>query len=380
MEEYKICERCVMDTSDLDIVFKEDVTCNHCEKYFEIKEEFIFDDKKNKLLDEAVDLIKSDGKAKKYDCIIGISGGVDSTYVAYLVKDLGLRPLAIHLDNGWNSELAVSNIEKTLNKLGIDLFTYIIDWEEFKDLQLSFLKASIPGMEVPTDHAITSILYQTAIKYNIRHIVLGANKSSELIMAPGWSEVEAQRDWKLIKNIHKKFGTKKLKTFPHFSWMDFYYYLGVRKIKVTSILDFINYSKDDAIEVLQKELDWQYYGGKHYESIYTRFTQGYIQPVKFKFDKRRAHYSNLICRGDISREEVLEILKQSPYPNEEMLREDIEYCKSKLSLNDEQFDEIMKSEVKSYRDYDGYYNSKYQLFLRKYIFKTHFFLKSLKGK
>ncbi len=378
MRRYKICKRCAMDTSDLDIVFKSDNTCNHCEKYFERREEFIFDNKKSNLLDEVVKVIKNDGKAKKYDCIIGISGGVDSTYVAYLVKDLGLRPLAIHLDNGWNSELAVSNIEKTLNKLGIDLYTYIINWEEFKDLQISFLKASIPGMEVPTDHAITAILYQTATKYNIKHIVLGANMSSELIMAAGWSEVEAQRDWKLIKNIHKKFGTKKLKTFPHFSWMNFYFYLGIRKIKVTSILDYINYSKDEAIIILQEKLDWKYYGGKHYESIYTRFTQGYIQPEKFKFDKRRAHYSNLICRGDISREEVLKILKQSPYPSEEMLREDTEYFKSKLGLNDQQFNEIMNFEIKSFKDYDGYYNSKFQLLLRKLIFKMHFFLKSLK--
>lgn len=379
MEGYRICNRCAMDTSDLEIEFKADGTCNHCEKYFDRIGEFVYEDSnKSQLLDNLVKAIKKDGKGKKYDCLIGISGGVDSTYVAYLVKNLGLNPLAIHLDNGWNSELAVSNIEKTLNKLGIDLHTYIIDWEEFKDLQLSFLKASIPGMEVPTDHAITAILYQTAIKFNIKHIILGANNSSELIMAPGWSEVEAQRDWKLIKNIHKKFGTHKLKTFPHFSWLDFYYYLGVKKIKVSSILDLINYSKDEAINVLQEKLDWQYYGGKHYESIYTRFTQGYIQPVKFKFDKRRAHYSNLICRGDIERSKVLKILEKSPYPNEEMLKEDTEYFKSKLNLSDEQFDKIMNDEIKSYKDYDGYYNNNFHLFLRKFVFKVHFFIKSLK--
>ena len=379
MSKYKICNRCVMDTSDLNIVFNSDGTCNHCENYFKRKEEFIYDNNKSKLLDDIVNKVKIEGKGKKYDCLIGISGGVDSTYVAYLVKDLGLKPLAIHLDNGWNSELAVSNIEKTLNKLDIDLFTYIIDWEELRDLQLSFLKASIPGMEVPTDHAITSILYQTAIKFNIKNIILGANKSSELIMAAGWSEVEAQRDWKLIQNIQKQFGSKKLKTFPHFSWLNFYYYLGVKRIKVTSILDYINFSKDDAITVLQEKLGWEYYGGKHYESIYTRFTQGYIQPTKFKFDKRRAHYSNLICRGDIKRDEVLLILGTSPYPDIDMLKEDIQYFKSKFNLSDDEFNNIMISEIKTYKDYNGYYNSVFHLALRKYIFKLHFFIKRLKN-
>jgi len=187
-----------MDTSDPDIVFNSDGTCNYCENYFKKKDEFIFDSKKSDRLELIVENIKNKGINKKYDCLIGVSGGVDSTYVAYLVKTLGLRPLAVHLDNGWNSELAVSNIEKTLNILGIDLMTYVIDWEEFKDLQLSFLKASIPGMEIPTDHAITATLFRTARKYSIKYIILGANLSSELIMAPRWSEVEGQRDWKLI--------------------------------------------------------------------------------------------------------------------------------------------------------------------------------------
>jgi len=374
---YKICKRCAMDTSDPDIVFDEKGICNHCKKYFSRKHEFIYDESKIGDLEKTVQLLKEQGKGKDYDCIIGVSGGVDSTYIAYLMKEYGLRPLAIHLDNGWNSELAVSNIEKALNTLGIDLVTYIINWQEFRDLQLSFLKASTPGMEIPTDHAITAILYQTAIKHNISNIILGANMSSELIMAPSWSEVEGQRDWLLIKNIHNKFGTKKLKTFPHFSWYDFYQYKGVKKIKMVSILDRINYSKDEAIKVLEEKLGWQYYGGKHYESIYTRFTQGYIQPSKFGFDKRRAHYSNLICRGDISRDEVLTILDKNPYPNEEMLRDDTAYFKKKLGLTDEAFEEIIKTPVKSYKDYPGYFNSSLHNWVRKMIFKIHHVSKSL---
>lgn len=374
---YKICERCAMDTSDPDIVFDEKGICNHCKKYFSRKHEFVYDESKSGDLEKTVQLLKKQGMGKDYDCIIGVSGGVDSTYIAYLMKEYGLRPLAIHLDNGWNSELAVSNIEKALNTLGIDLVTYIINWQEFRDLQLSFLKASTPGMEIPTDHAITAILYQTAIKHNISNIILGANMSSELIMAPSWSEVEGQRDWLLIKNVHNKFGTKKLKTFPHFSWYDFYKYKGVKKIKMVSILDHINYSKDEAIKVLEEKLGWQYYGGKHYESIYTRFTQGYIQPSKFGFDKRRAHYSNLICRGDISRDDVLKVLDKNPYPNEEMLKEDTAYFKKKLGLTDEAFEEIMMTPAKSYKDYSGYFNSELHNWVRKMIFKMHNVRKSL---
>lgn len=374
---YKICKRCIMDTSDPDIVFDEKGICNHCKKYFSRKHEFIYDESNSGDLEKTVQLIKEQGKGKDYDCVIGVSGGVDSTYIAFLMKEYGLRPLAIHLDNGWNSELAISNIEKALNTLGIDLVTYIINWQEFRDLQLSFLKASIPGMEIPTDHAITAILYQTAIKHNISNIILGANMSSELIMAPSWSEVEGQRDWLLIKNVHNKFGAKKIKTFPHFSWYDFYQYKGVKKIKMVSILDYINYSKNEAIKVLEEKLGWQYYGGKHYESIYTRFTQGYIQPSKFGFDKRRAHYSNLICRGDISRDNALKILDKNPYPNEEMLREDTAYFKKKLGLTDEAFEEIMKTPVKSYKDYPGYFNSGLHNWVRKMIFKMHNVRKSL---
>ena len=369
-----------MDTSDPDITFKTDGTCNHCEKYFNKKQDFINRSTQNDRLDFIINKIKEKGKNKKYDCLIGVSGGVDSTYVAYLVKELGLRPLAIHLDNGWNSELAVKNIENTLKVLDIDLFTYVIDWEEFKDLQLSFLKASIPGMEIPTDHAITAVLYRTALKYNIKYIINGSNLSSELIMAPSWSEAIGQRDWKLIKNIQNQFGNKKLKSFPHFSMFDFFYFFGIRKLKVINILDYINYSKDDAIKLLQEKLGWKYYGGKHYESIYTRFTQGYIQPKKFKFDKRRAHFSNLICRGDISREEVLQILETSPYVSQEMLRDDTVFFKNKLSLSDSDFARILEQKTFSYKDYKGYFNSKIYVLINKWVYKLHFFIKKMKGK
>lgn len=369
---YNICKRCVMDTSDPDIVINDESgTCNHCEKYYSRKSEFTYTARSSKELESILLRIKKEGRGRKYDCLIGVSGGVDSTYIAFLLKQHNIRPLAIHLDNGWNSELAVGNIERALNKLGIDLVTYIINWPEFRDLQLSFLKASVPGMEIPTDHAITAILYQTALKYNIKTIVLGANMSSELIMPPSWSEVEGQRDWLLIKNIQKEFGTKKLKTFPHFSWYDFYKYKGINKLNVVSILDQINYSKDEAIKVLENDLGWKYYGGKHYESIYTRFTQGHIQPVKFGFDKRRAHLSNLVCRGDLTRDEALSLLEKNPYPDESMLKEDIIYFKKKLGLSDDAFNNLMQLPVKCYKDYKGYFNTARHIMLRKIVFKIH---------
>lgn len=367
-----------MDTSDSDIQINDELgTCNHCDKYYARKFEFIFSSAKSEEFEKIISQLQMKGKGKKYDCLIGVSGGVDSTYITYLLKAHNIRPLAIHLDNGWNSELAVGNIERALNKLGIDLVTYIINWTEFRDLQLSFLKASIPGMEIPTDHAITAILYQTAIKYGINTIVLGANMSSELIMPPSWSEVEGQRDWLLIKNIQRRFGKKRLTTFPHFSWYDFYRYKGINRINVVSILDYINYSKNEAIKILEHELGWVYYGGKHYESIYTRFTQGYIQPIKFGFDKRRAHLSNLVCRGDLSRNDAIDLLEKMPYPNEQMLSQDMVYFKKKLGLSDDEFSDLMQTPVKKYQDYKGYFNSSFHVYFRKIIFKLHNFRKFL---
>jgi len=207
-----------------------------------------------------------------YDCIIGVSGGVDSSYVAYVVRQLGLRPLAVHLDNGWDSELAVSNIKNFLNKLDIDLYTHVLDWEEFKQLQIAFLEASTPDSEVPTDHAIMAVLYKEAAKRNIQYIILGVNTVTEAIHAPRWSY--GHNDWRYIKSVNRLFGKIKLKRFPHFSLFNLIYYSIIKRIKIVRILDFVNYKKQEAMRILQDELYWKPYGGKHYESIYTRFFQG----------------------------------------------------------------------------------------------------------
>ncbi|MFH6937383.1 N-acetyl sugar amidotransferase [Flavobacterium sp. FlaQc-30] len=370
-----VCNRCVMDSTDPNIVFDESGNCNYCNDYLE--KDFKYTEDKELQLKKVIDEIKAAGANKKYDCIIGVSGGVDSTYVAYEVKKRGLRPLAVHLDNGWNSELAVSNIQKTLQKLDIDLFTYVIDWQEFKDLQFSFLKASIPGMEVPTDHGIISILNKIAAKNNVKYIINGSNSSSEHIMSPRWSEGVAQRDWLLIKNVHRQFGKAKLKSFPHTSIYDFFYYKLIKKISVINILNYVDFSKEKGMKLIQDDLGWIYYGGKHYESIYTRFTQAYIQPKKFNIDKRKAHHSNLICAGEMSREEAIEDLRKDAYKDLQMRDDDKEYFMKKIGMTEDEFDNMMNAPLKSYLDYKGYFNNKFYIWLNDFAFNVHNKLKNL---
>ena len=353
--KYQICTRCIMDTSDPEIKFDKDGTCNHCQKYDEVVDKrFLSPDECKKEIRKIIKRIKEKNRTKRYDCIIGVSGGVDSTYVAYLVKELGLRPLAVHLDNGWDSELAVNNIVTALKKLDIDLYTYVIDWEEFKDLQLAFLKASTPDSETPTDHAIIAILFQLASKYNIRYIILGENLATEAILPRHWSYEHG--DWKYIRSIHKRFGKVKLKSFPHFNFAEKLFNLHLRHA-IINILDYIDYNKSEAIKILEQKLGWRNYGGKHCESIYTRFFQGYILPKKFGYDKRRAHLSTLICSGQITRDEAFEEVKKAPYRSEELEKKDKEYVIKKLGLTKNQFENIMTLPTKSFKDYPTYANS-----------------------
>ena len=367
MGDYRMCTRCVMDTTDPDIVFDENGVCNHCTAAIELYKSIIGDkDRKNKL-DELIKKIKEDGSSRKYDCVIGVSGGVDSTYVAYLVKELGLRPLAVHLDNGWDSELAVSNVEKVLKGLDIDLYTYVLNWEEFKNLQLSFIKASVPHCEHPTDHAIVAILYKVANENNIKYIIYGSNTSTESIAVKSWSG--GQLDWKYIKNIQNKFGSVKLKDYPHVSGLGLLYYRKIKKIRTLNILDYVDYNKEKAMDFLQTKLGWVYYGGKHYESIYTKFFQTYILPRKFNIDKRKTHLSALICNGEITREQALNELKKEPC-DEETAKNDKEYVCKKLGITEEQFDKYMSEPVKSFDDYPSYENSWYFKMLYPYFRRT----------
>lgn len=342
-----------MDTTDSEIQFDEKGVCNHCRKYDErASKELYLDEAGQQKLNHIVNEIKENGKNKKYDCLTGVSGGVDSTTALYTLKKLGLRPLAVHLDNGWNTELSVRNIEQVVKKLNVDLYTYVIDWGEFKDLHLSFLKSSIANIEIPTDHAIMAILYQMAFKKGIKYIISGGNIVTEAIMPDSW--MYDAKDLRLIKSIQKKFGNARLRSFPTFSLFEWIYYTFVKRIKYFPVLNYVPYFKKDAVQLLSKELGWRPYGHKHYESIFTRFFQGYILPRKFNIDKRKAHLSTLICSGQMTKEEALEEMKRDIYPPKE-IQEDKEYVIKKLGLTEEEFNKIMLQPVKTFRNYPNSY-------------------------
>lgn len=347
---YRICTRCLMDTTDPDIAFDENGVCNHCHDHDRLMKQKVVTGKAGEeYLTKLVEQMKRDGRGKPYDCLIGVSGGVDSTYVAYLVKKMGLRPLAVHMDNGWDSELAVKNIEETLKRLGIDLHTEVLDWEEFKGLQVAFLKASTPDSEIPSDHAIWAVLGDLADKLRVKYIVSGFNVRTETHLPRAWSQ--GHFDWKYIRSVHQLFGRGRLKTFPHIGF--FTYYRRLLTHRRVDILNYIDFNKAEAMKILEQELGWRYYGGKHYESIYTRFYQGYILPTKFGYDKRRSHLSSLICSGETTREAALKELDKPTY-QPSMQEEDREYVVKKLGLADDEFEAILNAPKKTFWDYPSY--------------------------
>lgn len=347
----EICKVCVMDTSDPQIIFDEEGICNHCKQakvLLQTEPYSLSLNAKEALWCELVAKIKKDGRNKPYDCIIGLSGGVDSTYVAHIVKKAGLRPLAVHLDNGWNSELSVMNIENICHKLDIELFTKVLDWEMFKNLQLAFLRSSTPDSEIPSDHAIFATLFELSAKYKIKYVLTGINIATESILPRSWSY--GHWDWKYVKNINSQFSGHTLKGFPHFGMLKLVKYLKVNKIQWISTLNYLSFNKADAKKFILQELDWRDYGGKHHESIYTKFFQTYILPRKFGIDKRKAHLSALICSGQITREQALEELEM-PIITEQNAKSDLEYVVKKFDLTEKEFEEIMKTPAKSFYDY-----------------------------
>ena len=358
--EYKICTRCIMDTSDPQITFDTEGVCSHCKAYEErAKKELYYRIDGKRKLDALIDEVKEHGKNKAYDCIIGLSGGMDSTMVAYIVKKHGLRPLAIHLDNEWDADIAVSNIENIVKHLDIELRTSKTDWEEFKDLQLAFLRASIPNAEIPTDHAIVAKLYHTAAEEGVRYIMSGGNIVTEAIMPFSWGY--DPKDLKYIRAIHKRFGSGRRKTFPKLTLFNWVNYTFLKKIKFIPILNYIDYNKKRAAELLGRELQWKHYGLKHFESVYTRFFQSYILPRKYGIDKRRAHFSTLINSGQMTRDEAMEEMKKDPYPSEKMMKEDRGCVLEKLGISEAEFTTIMKQPVKTYRDFPNNYFFFYRL-------------------
>lgn len=350
---YKICLRCIMDTSDPGIVFDDQGVCNHCtEAVKRMRNQLLPADERQRVLARLVEKIRREGKTREYDCIIGMSGGVDSSTVACKVKELGLRPLAVHFDNGWDSELAVDNIKRLVDKLGIDLHTHVVDWEEFRDLQLCFLRASVANCEIPTDHGITALLFAMASRVGTRFIISGSNLVTEAIMPYAWGHYN--QDLRHIKALHRSFGSIPLATMPLISLFDYLYLVLGRGIRQIPLLNCIDYKRDSAKQMLAQEMGWRDYGCKHCESIWTRFFQGYYLPVKFGYDKRRAYLSTLICSGQMSRDAALKEMCQPTYPPE-LMRQDRQFVLKKFGLSEAQFQAIMNAPLREARDYPSHY-------------------------
>jgi N-acetyl sugar amidotransferase len=351
-----------MDATDVEIIFDKDGFCNHCVASIA---RWNSDEFQNKTaieqgLDKWINKIKSEGAGKKYDCIIGLSGGVDSSYVAYLVKKVyGLRPLAVHLDNGWNSELAVRNIDKILDRLDIDLYTDVLDWEEFSSLQRSFLRASVLDMELLTDHAIGVALWKVSQKFNIPYFISGFNFQSENVMPSTWI-YPYKMDSLNIRDIYNKFGEgMKFKSFKFLSFKEFLFF-GKNKMTLFPILNFVDYHKETAIEVISRELGWRNYGNKHDESVFTKFYQDILLPEKFGIDKRKAHYSSLICTGQMEREEALSKISQPPLSDSARQRS-IQYVLKKLELTEVEFLEMLKTPPARHWDFSSFAKRKQQM-------------------
>jgi N-acetyl sugar amidotransferase len=350
VNKYRICNRCIMDTTDPIIIFNEEGNCSNCGSALELADKIWFPDEKGeKTLDEMFGKIKKEEKKKEFDCIIGLSGGVDSSYLAYMTVMKGLRPLVVHVDCGWNSEQAVKNVENIVKKLNIELHTFVVNWEEMKDLQRSFFKASLPDQDIPQDHAIFSALYNFADRNNIKYVLNGYNFATESILPSSWGY--QAMDYRHLKAIHLRFGERKLLDYPHVNFFQRYiYYTLVKRMKIINPLNYINYRKDDAIDLMKRELGWQYYGGKHYESRFTKFFQSYYLPVKFGFDKRRAHLSSLIISGQISRSDALKKMEEDVYSESE-IGFDLEYVAKKLDWSVQEFEEIINLPPNRHQDF-----------------------------
>lgn len=347
INKIKNCTRCLLNAENVkNITFNASHLCNYCQYYDTVTAKLGNIEQKQLWITKKVDEIKLSGLKKEFDCILGVSGGVDSTFLANWTKENGLRPLVVHFDNGWNSELATENIQNICNKLGYSLSTYVINWEEFKELQLAYLKAGVVDIEALTDHAIMATIYNIAKKYKLKYTISGFNYATEAIMPKGW--VFDKGDWANIKDIYKKFGNgKSIKSFPHISFYKKLYNHWFLKLESIQVLNYIPYNKGEAKKLISEKLNWRDYGGKHYESIFTKFYQAYILPTRFGIDKRLAHYSNLICSQQITKEQALIELKQPLYNENDLLNEK-EYVLKKLGLSLADFDKLMNESERSH--------------------------------
>jgi N-acetyl sugar amidotransferase len=351
--DYRVCTRCVMDTSDPEISFDENGICNHCREFDAVTRLHWHPDAHGAVLwRNEIERIKEEGKGKEYDSILGLSGGVDSSYLALKVYEAGLRPLVVHVDAGWNSELAVANIEALVKYCNFDLHTHVINWEDMRDLQLAYLRAGVANQDVPQDHAFFASLYHFAVNNGIRTIFSGGNTATEGIFPTSWhgSAMDAIN----LRAIHSKFGSRKLKSYPTISFFEYYFYFPfIRKMRTVRPLNFMPYEKQAAMEELERKCGWRSYGRKHGESLFTKLFQNFILPTKFGYDKRRPHLSSLVVSGQVTREEALKALEEPLYQPDE-LETDLNYFCKKLRISRAELDEMLAAANRHHSEFPNW--------------------------
>ena len=353
MSQYRQCSRCVMDTSDTTITFDARGFCNHCRQFDEVTRHQWFPNPEGAVRWEAIAAqIRQAGKGREYDCILGLSGGVDSSYLALKVKDFGLRPLVMHVDAGWNSELAVANIEAVVKHCDFDLHTHVVDWEEMRDLQLAYLRAGVWNQDVPQDHVFFSSLYHFATRNRVRYILSGGNIATESIFPGSWHG--AAMDAINLRAIHRKYGERPLQSYNTISFLEYYFwYPFVKKMRTARPLNYMPYNKDAAMTEMENLIGWRRYGRKHGESLFTKLFQNYYLPRKFGYDKRLPHFSSLIVSGQLTREQALRDLQEPLYLPDE-LEIDIAYFCKKLRISLLQFDEFLKPPGRLYSEFPNW--------------------------
>lgn len=346
---YRQCSVTIMDTTDPDITFNERGECHYVSHYHDQQLKVWQPEGNPPAFEALLERIREAGRGREYDSILGLSGGVDSSYLAYLTWKHGLRPLVVHTDTGWNSELAVKNIENIVKTCKFDLITHVVDWPEMQDIQRAFFRAAVPNQDMPQDHAIFASFYGLAAKHGIKWVINGSNYACESILPPAWGYDAG--DLHHIRAIHRRFGELPIRHFPRMGYARYAIkFLALHRLNIVKPLNLIRYRKDEAIRTLGAEFGWRYYGGKHYESRFTKFFQGWYLPTKFGYDKRLAHLSSLVLNGEITREQALTEMKRDHYPQAE-LREDMAYLQKKLGVSPVEFERIMALPPRRHEDY-----------------------------